>query len=597
MPETPGLQSVQELLSKIHAGELVIPYFQRSFEWRPKMVCDLIESIMQDYYTGLILLWDLDSEESKNEKWDTIWGASKISKNPGQAILDGQQRLSSLYYAVYNPPKKFPNRTTYYNFYIDLIKIINEDYEGSVSYRYMKKHKNWNSEFKEKDKWIKTGIFPIEILSAPDPENLSQPYINSIDFEETISKFKEYNKEKFTQEVSVHRCITHLSKVLNYKFVYYSLGSNRKLSDICNIFARVNEKGMRLSTFDLMNAFLYSKGVHLRKNLWDNLSYPYLKEIDENMNETLLKVISLYKQNYCSTKYIYNLIPGTKILKKDEKNQIKQEVLVASGKDFVTLWKKAVKYMEKTREIIMNHGEYEFAAIKKEYIPTTSVLTVIAAILWKNKGKLSKNMKNKLEKWYWSALISDDYSGSVDSIIAKDFKDLEIYLHENIKMERIAKISKNFINEIDFFTIKRGSVRYKMILSLLAVNKCEDFFLGRIIGHGDFNGDRIDDHHIFPVKMKKTNIANFKKFSKTKDMIVNRTLLFNETNQKISNKKPSVYLKEMIKEKGERKVKNLLFKHFIDDNAMQAMLNDNYDEFIKYRERSMKKYIIEKLEL
>ena len=58
MAENPGIEKIEDLLKNVHNGSFVIPYFQRSFEWWPSMVCDLVESILQKYYTGLILLWE-----------------------------------------------------------------------------------------------------------------------------------------------------------------------------------------------------------------------------------------------------------------------------------------------------------------------------------------------------------------------------------------------------------------------------------------------------------------------------------------------------------------------------------------------------------
>ena len=62
MSENPGMEKVEDLLKYINSGSYVIPYFQRGFEWQPSMVCDLFESILQEYYTGLILLWELNPE-------------------------------------------------------------------------------------------------------------------------------------------------------------------------------------------------------------------------------------------------------------------------------------------------------------------------------------------------------------------------------------------------------------------------------------------------------------------------------------------------------------------------------------------------------
>ena len=106
--ENPGTKKVESLLEDIADGSYVIPYFQRGFEWEPRMVAELFESIQQEYYTGLLLFWELDDERAEQQEWDPIWGAER-SASPKMAVLDGQQRLSSLYYAVYNP-KKVPQQ-------------------------------------------------------------------------------------------------------------------------------------------------------------------------------------------------------------------------------------------------------------------------------------------------------------------------------------------------------------------------------------------------------------------------------------------------------------------------------------------------------
>src|SRR5260370_28114820 len=91
-------KTIERLLEAIHRGEYAIPYFQRGFEWTPNMVKDLFSSILANYFTGLLLFWELDSQKAK-EKLQEVWGA-QLSENVYFAILDGQQRLSSLYYAI-----------------------------------------------------------------------------------------------------------------------------------------------------------------------------------------------------------------------------------------------------------------------------------------------------------------------------------------------------------------------------------------------------------------------------------------------------------------------------------------------------------------
>jgi len=597
MAENPGVNKVEGLLKNVHTGSYVIPYFQRGFEWEPSMVCDLLESILQNYYAGLILLWELNKEEAEHEQWDPVWG-TELRNTPEKAILDGQQRLASLYYAIYNPKKKFPNRQSYYIFFLSLNKILNEDYEDVVTYKYYPTYRSWEHIKKnDKQEWAKTGIVPISILSAKDPANPNQKYIASTEFENWLNEYLDKNKHNLPEGTTTYKVFKVFDRILNYAFVFYPLGSNRRLPDICNIFARVNAKGMKLSMFDLMNAFLYPKGVKLRKDLWENLDNQALKDTDSNMGEYLLKLISLIKQNYCSSKYIYNLIPGEKTIRKDEYGKKYEEILVENGGKFKDLWQQSCKYAEKARKIIMNTGDGDFGAIKKEFIPNTTIIPVLGAILWEYKGDIDDiNFKHILKKWYWSAVFSEDYSGSSDSVMAKDFRDWKEWINNGKSIERINRINQKFINELDLKSVKKGSAQYNAVICVLALNNAKDFYKGQIVGTGDYANDKINDHHIFPKQAQGLDPEKSRTFDNIKDFIVNRTLLLDETNNKIKNKKPSQYIAEMIDKYGnEEKVKSILAEHLITEKAFEYMKEDNFDNFVIEREKAIKQHIISKL--
>jgi len=590
--ESPYFQTVKDLLRYVDQGLFVIPNFQRGFEWEPSMVCDLIESIIQNYYTGLIMGWNLNHSFSSDKQWDLLWGVKNNNNktNPSVAILDGQQRLSSLYYAIYNPDIYFPNRNSFYTFYINLIKILNSEFEDCVFYKYSKSYKNWDILREEFKNDVKSGVIPLAILSAKDIKLTNQVYIYSTEFDEWVNKFLEQNKDKLPNGLSSLSIGNKVQSVLNYNFVYYSLSSERDLPDICNIFTRVNEKGMRLSIFDLMNAFLYPYDVKLRTDLWENLEYDKLKELSiSNMPEYILKTMSLYKQNYCSSKYIYWLVPEQKKVKL-EQGEI---FIVKNGQEFNQLWKKAAKWMDKAREIMMNTGTLDIGAIKPDFIPNITVLSVIAALLWNiEDGTLDNEFKTFLQKFVIAAALSEDYSGSSDTVMSKDYRECKEWKPGSLP-SRLANMHDEDIDNIDFSSVKKGSSQYKIILCLLALNGADDFFTQRTVGTIDYSKECINDHHIFPVKVKIDKVSI--KFESTKDSILNRTLLLDETNKKILNKKPSEYLSEMQKRNefnnDIQKVKAVLHNHFINDKAFEYLQNDDYDNFIKERESAIKEHI------
>ncbi|WP_075871448.1 DUF262 domain-containing protein [Kocuria sp. CNJ-770] len=87
------------LLQKIHNGALAIPDFQRDFTWEPKRTATLLRSMMSRFPAGTFLFWAVGPENQKFG-WRAVEGAPSRTTHPQELILDGQQRLTSLYRAL-----------------------------------------------------------------------------------------------------------------------------------------------------------------------------------------------------------------------------------------------------------------------------------------------------------------------------------------------------------------------------------------------------------------------------------------------------------------------------------------------------------------
>ena len=397
-----GPELVSNLLNHITKGDYVIPHFQRDFDWQPSMVSDLLISLLHDYYSGTLLFWQLTDIERDLEMWDPLWGAEKATR-PKKAILDGQQRLSSLYYAIKAPEKPFPHRSSYYYFYIDLDKYYEKNEDESVFYRHQNKYRTVDS-FKLDYHLAEEGHFPICLLS-------DKKFTDTDDYQKWINTYVESRKKQGKFIFTDLKVSKDIEKILNYNFFTETL-ENKSIPEICTIFARINSKGLRLNIFDLLNAFLYPHGIRLKK-YWDELDYPELKEIDNQMKVYVLKLMSLIKQRYCSSKYLYNIIPGATV--RDRSRNI--TILVQDKNEFNRLLDDAVRFSEKARQQMMNFGYNDFGAIKGNYIPNTTILPVLGALLYNFettlKSTVSKtDFENKINKWYWCSVISGDYSGS-----------------------------------------------------------------------------------------------------------------------------------------------------------------------------------------
>jgi len=118
-------QSLDDLLRSIHARALALPDFQRDFVWEPRATEELIESIARSFPAGSLLLMPYQPDTFTPR---AIQNAPALDGFlPSQLILDGQQRLTSLYQAFYGVSE--------YRYFVDLKSLLeDQDIEEAVFY-------------------------------------------------------------------------------------------------------------------------------------------------------------------------------------------------------------------------------------------------------------------------------------------------------------------------------------------------------------------------------------------------------------------------------------------------------------------------------
>lgn len=85
--------TVNQLIEKIDTGELGLPELQRPFIWKDSKVRDLFDSMMRGYPIGYLMLWECPTLDKKK----SIGVDAHSYDSPKEVIIDGQQRLTSLY--------------------------------------------------------------------------------------------------------------------------------------------------------------------------------------------------------------------------------------------------------------------------------------------------------------------------------------------------------------------------------------------------------------------------------------------------------------------------------------------------------------------
>jgi hypothetical protein len=137
--QKPSSLDLTKLLNRLKDGRFVIPDFQRDFEWEPWDIAQLVRSIFLDYYIGSLLLWKGKSEKFDALACEAIYGYTGNGETPEHIVLDGQQRLTAMYYAFVAPDVPAPNRTNRFLYFIRVDQFVAGDYDAAFEYDWSRK--------------------------------------------------------------------------------------------------------------------------------------------------------------------------------------------------------------------------------------------------------------------------------------------------------------------------------------------------------------------------------------------------------------------------------------------------------------------------
>ena len=250
--ETP--LTIAEVIDGIENNKYILPSIQREYVWDTEQIETLFDSLMQGYPIGAFLFWEIGKDKIKDYNFYTFlkdYHEINATHNPkadlsdsdgATAVLDGQQRLTSLYiglkgtyayklkYRAWADKKAYPVRKLYLN-------LLGSPKEGTNQYdfRFLIPSEVKNT---EDDYWFEVG----NILDI-DAGDVTQYVIDNI-------AFAGYSK----QQTSVASAtITKLNNVIKSDgtLVYYKEKSE-ELDKVLNIFIRVNSGGTVLSYSDLL---------------------------------------------------------------------------------------------------------------------------------------------------------------------------------------------------------------------------------------------------------------------------------------------------------------------------------------------------------
>lgn len=569
-------EDLKDLLRDAHDGKLQLPDFQRSYVWDDEDVRALLASVCKGYPIGALLT--LEAGSTVNFKPRLLEGVPDRIIEPASLLLDGQQRITSLYQTTYsrNPVKTWNDKKQeverYY--YVDIKQALAKgaDIETAIVAvppdRVIRKAfgRGVEIDLSRREGEYENDMFPLSVV------------FDAMDWFYGWRDYWKGKREIQELEKEFYRAV--VERLQRYKVPIIRLDRENSREAICLVFEKVNVGGRKLDAFELVTAIYASDEFDLRED-WGGKSSGRLARIVglKNRRDVLAKLASTEFLQACS------------LVHTREIREQRRKELEATGGDLPQISCKREALLALPLAAYRSHadtlekGFVEAGTFLNQqkiiwnqdvpYPPVIVALASVFAILGKN-GASAASMK-KLERWFWSVTFGELYGSATESRLARDVPDLVDWILGKGEQPRSvddALFQKDRLNTLR----SRQSAAYKGIHARLMRDGCRDFITGRPADIMTFASDKIDIHHIFPKKWCKQHDIRVRTFNS----IVNKTALSKKSNIAVGGHAPSVYLTR-IEERHKilpTELDEILRSHLIEPKYLRA---DDFEAFFKNR--------------
>lgn len=517
-------EDINHLLNEIEHNEIVLPEFQREFTWDGDQSKLLIDSLLEGYPTGSLLLWATDDPPALKNSPD-IPDDTRV-----EVLLDGQQRLTVLYLFVKDeiPPYYSDIDNDPRNLYYNL---------ETRELQYYKKN-----EMKGDPRWV-----PVTDCYAEE----------SIDVGEIVGGIVDEGTERYELFQQFQRNLDDLQSIVNVEFPIMQVDDESSLSEALTVFDRVNSQGTPLSDADIALAHMVSAWPETRRRFKEKL-----RDLDHEGFEFDLTFLVR------AMNAVINQSAEYEHLHDNSKATLQQG------------WEELSSILDYLLNVLRNHAYiYSTSDLNTPY-----VLVPVIGYLALNGGEFrSARERDRMLYWMYAALLQRRHTRSLDASLLQDLNVLDddepiAALVTTLKEEEgDPHVSPE---NLDMRGIRHPL--YNMMSIVIRAREGVDWRNGIELSQPIGDKYSIESHHIFPrAQLRRAGYDSGSNHHDRKRVneIANRVPLTRSGNLDIFDSPPAEYL-PTVKEK----YPNSLEPAFVpQDEALWQM--ENYEEFLAERRR------------
>jgi hypothetical protein len=541
--------SLSYLLGSIHQRRLALPDFQRDFVWMPRATEQLIESIARSFPAGSLLFYPFQPNTFKPR---SVENAPALNGDPLELVLDGQQRLTSLYQAFY--------RVGDHRYFMDLRRLMEDaDVQEAVFFR----HRKRSGRYASIESQAEQLVLPLgEIFGGEGFHEWR---------EAILDQREEQGEDRKALRARLGEIYAQFVRPIeDYRFPVVTLSQETDIEAVCSIFETLNSTGVSLTVFELLTARYAARGLDLRAR-WEEArkALPLLAEYDVDPYY-ILQAMSLRERNSAR----------------------RGDVLKLSVDDIDKHWDAVTTGCQAALVMLRS----DCGVVTEKWLPYAYELVPMSAT-WREAidiaGPTAGANRALMRRWFWCAGLSQAYDSAANTQAAKDHNELKRWFGGGSPPDVVAEFS--FDPETLSTMTPRQQSAYKAVTALILRHGARDFHDAAPLTADRVHSEAIDDHHVFPRAYLNPNADDPAYPWETVDCILNRTMIDAATNRRIGKRAPKDYLAEIGEQLSTRVDETafgkLLGSHLLPSDSNGPLLEQRFEDFLAWRKARLAKEV------
>lgn len=589
--EQVGFQTPQfkigTLLEWAWKGRVQLPDFQREYKWDDERIRQLLVTILRGHPMGVIMLLQTGSDQVRF-KPKPIAGVHGEVVSPSYLLLDGQQRLTSMYQALTGDgivetqddrKKKLTRR-----YFVDLEKALGSPGDQDDAVLSLpadgRKKENFDRDIvldvSTPELQYREGIMPVTELFGGDSTTWLLRYCQAVP-EDQARRMKVFTE--FQHQVVV--------PAQSYEVPAIELDNATTKEAVATVFEKVNTGGLALDVFELLTAtfagdadYYAAHGTDFRlADDWAKTEHVIAQHpvLGGLQRSDFLQAVTLLATN---ARREADLKAGK--MRPAATSARREDILRLSLADYLDWAPQVRSALKWVAQFLTSQQIYaaDFLPYRTQAVPLSAfrVLLGEAADVY--------GIKQRIAQWYWCGVLGELYGSTTETRFARDVEQVPPWAKAGVGGGDVAQPETvrvaNFVESRLLSLKTRGSAAYKGVYALLMKDGCSDWLLDQQIQWSNYLEMQIDIHHVFPrAWCDKEGIDDVRRES-----IVNKTPLAKKTNIFLRGDSPAVYLPRLEAKSGltGEAVDRLLEGHLIDSAFLRKA---NFDAFFDTRRAAL----------